>query len=321
MKAIHCQRYGPPEVLQFGEMPSPVPLPGQALIRVRACALNAADWHLLRADPFPIRLMFGLFKPKFQIPGADLAGVVEGIGSAVTRFKVGDEVLGCLSAGGFGAFAEYACASEEALVLKPAGSTFEQAAALPLAGMTALQALRNFGQAKPGDKVLINGASGGVGTFALQIAKVLGAEVTAVCSGASAEMARSLGADHVIDYAKEDFSASGLRYDLILGANGFQPLSAYQRALSPTGRCAMIGGDAKQLTQAMLLGPLLAKKGQKIGNILMKPNQADLQYLAALLASGRIVPVIDRSYPLAQLPDAMRYLEQGHAKGKVVITV
>jgi NADPH:quinone reductase-like Zn-dependent oxidoreductase len=321
LKAILCERYGPPEALVLAEVPAPRPKPHQVLVKVHACSVNSADWHLMRADPFPVRLMFGLFKPKFKILGGDVAGVVEALGPGVTRFKVGDAVLGCLSAGGFGAFAEYACAAEDALVLKPEGSSFEQAAALPLAAMTALQALRGFGKVRPGDKVLINGASGGVGTFAVQIAKALGAEVSAVCSSANAATARSLGADHVFDYAHEDFSASGRLYDVILGANGFQPLASYKRALAPNGRYAMVGGAPKQMTQAMFLGPLMSRGGLKLGNVMMKPNLDDLIFLAALMEKGTITPVIDRSYPLAQVPDAIRHLELGHAKGKVVITV
>jgi NADPH:quinone reductase-like Zn-dependent oxidoreductase len=321
MKAILFDHYGPPEDLRLGELPRPTPKDHEVLIKVRASSVNAADWHVMRADPFLVRLMFGLRKPKIRVLGADVAGTVEAVGSAVTQFRAGDEVMGCLSAGGWGAFAEYVCAGEGALASKPASATFEQAAACPLAGMTALQAVRDFGKVQPGQTALINGASGGVGTFAVQIAKALGAEVTAVCSSRNVDLARSCGADHVIDYSKDDFTSQGLRYDFILGANGYHPIGAYRRALSPTGRYVMAGGAGKQMTEAMFLGPWLSRGGRKLGNLLMAPKQADLGTVRDLLAEGKIVPAIDRSYPLAQVPEAIAYLEQGHAQGKVVITV
>ena len=321
MKAIHFDHYGAPEDMQLKDFPAPQPGPGEVLIKVRASAVNAADWHVLRADPFLVRLAFGLRKPRLPILGADVAGEVLAVGAGVTRFRAGDAVFGCLSGGNWGAFAEQVCAPEGALALKPAHCTFQQAAAAPLAGMTALQALGRFGKLQAGQKVLVNGASGGVGTFAVQIAKALGAEVTAVCSARNVELARSIGADHVIDYTQVDFTREAGRYDFILGANGYHPIAAYRRTLAPTGRYVMAGGAGKQMTEAMFLGPWLSLGGRKLGNVMMKPSLADLETLAGLLESGQVVPVIDRAYPLAQVPEAIAYLEQGHATGKVVITM
>lgn len=322
MKAIFAKKYGSPDVLELREVEKPTPKADEVLVKVEVAAVNAGDWHLLRADPFLIRLMYGLLAPKHPILGSDVAGRVEAVGSNVTQFKPGDEVFGDLSGSGFGAFAEYATAPENRLAHKPAGLTFEEAAAVPVAAVTALQALRDHGQIAPGKKALINGASGGVGTYAVQIAKALGAEVTGVCSTGKMEMVRSIGADHVIDYTQEDFTKNGQQYDLILAANGFQPLSAYERAVSPQGVYVMSGGATAQMFQAMLLGPLKSKKGgKKMGNLLVKPTQADLLFLKELLETGKVVPVIDRRYPLSEVPDAIRYLEAGHAKGKVVISL
>ena len=322
MKAIIATKYGSPDVLELREVEKPTPKPNEVLVKIEAAAVNAGDWHLLRADPFLIRFMYGLTAPKHPILGSDMAGTVEAVGTDVTQFQPGDEVFGDLSGSGFGAFAEYATAPENRLAHKPAGLTFEEAAAVPVAAVTALQALRDHGQIAPGKKVLINGASGGVGTYAVQIAKALGAEVTGVCSTGKMEMVRSLGADHVIDYTQEDFTKNGQRYDLILAANGYQPLSAYERALSPQGIYVMSGGATAQMFQAMLLGPLKSKKeGKQMGNLLVKPTQADLLFMKELLEAGKVVPVIDRRYPLSQVPDAIRYLEAGHAKGKVVISL
>jgi NADPH:quinone reductase-like Zn-dependent oxidoreductase len=265
---------------------------------------------------------YGLLKPNKTIPGAAVAGRVEAVGSDVTQFKPGDEVFGDLSACGFGAFAEYVCAHENALALKPANATFEVAAAIPLAAVTALQSLRDKGHIQPGQKVLINGASGGVGTFAVQIAKSFGAEVTAVCSTSKLDMVRSIGADHVIDYTREDFTQNGQRYDLILAANGYHPIADYKRALSPKGTYVVTGGPMAALFQAMLLGPWISMTGtKKMGNMMAKPNQQDLVFMKALVEAGKVVPVIDRCYPLSEVPDALRYLEEGHAQGKVVITM
>jgi NADPH:quinone reductase-like Zn-dependent oxidoreductase len=291
------------------------------LIHVSATAVNAADWHLLRADPFLARLFNGLFKPKRTILGSDVAGRVEAVGRKVKQFQPGDEIFGDLF-GYWGGFAEYVCAPENAVVLKPARMTFEEAAAVPLSGVTALQGLRDTGQIQLGQKVLIQGAGGGVGTFAVQIAKAFGAEVTGVCSTRNLDLVRSLGADHVIDYTQEDFTKNGQRYDLILAANGYHSIWAYQRALRPGGRYITTGGTNAQSFQAMFLGPWMSMTGgKKMGNMLEKPNAKDLAFLKELLEGGKIVPVIDRRYPLRETAEAIRYLEEGHAQGKVVITV
>ena len=292
------------------------------LVKVLAVSVNSADLHLLMADPFLIRLSSGLQKPKNTILGADIAGRVEEVGKNVTLFKPGDEVFGDISACGWGGFAEYACARENALVLKPANISFEEAAAAPMAAVTALQGLRNKGKVQPGQKVLINGASGGVGTFAVQIAKSFGAEVTGVCSTRNLDVVRSIGADHVIDYTQEDFTQNGQRYDWIIAANGYHPISDYKRALSPNGTYVMTGGSGAQMSQAMLQGPWISMTGsKKMSNLLAKPNKNDLAYVKDLLEARKVKPVIDSRYPLSEVPEAFRYLEAGHAKGKVVINV
>ncbi len=321
MQAMVYHTYGSPDVLKLEDVQKPVPQDDQVLVKVVAASAAAGDWHLLRADPFLMRLMSGLLTPKYKILGAAVAGRVEAVGRNVTQFQPGDAVFGDLSRCGFGAFAEYVVASEDALALKPTNLTFEQAATVPVSAVTALQGLR-AGQIQSGQQVLINGASGGVGTFAVQIAKAFGAEVTAVCSTSKMELMRSLRADHVIDYTKEDFTQNGQRYDLILAANGYQPLAAYQRALSPQGIYVMTGGATAQLFEVMLQGLWRSKKGgQKMGNILASPNQKDLLFMKELLEAGKVTPVIDRCFPLRAVADAIRYLEAGHAKGKVVITV
>lgn len=265
----------------------------------------------MRGDPSLARLFLGLLKPKYKILGADIAGQVEAVGKSVTQFKPGDNVFGDLSSCGFGGFAEYVCAAEDALVLKPVTITFEEAAAVPLAAISALQGLRTSGLIRSGQKVLINGASGGVGTFAVQIAKAFGAEVTAVCSTGKMEMVRSIGADHVIDYTKEDFTHRGERYDLIVAANGNRSILDYRRTLTPTGRYVMIGGSGTQMTQAIFLGPfisIISKK--KMGNLMASASQKDLVFIKELLEAGKIKPVIDKRYTLSQVPDAMQYLEE-----------
>lgn len=322
MKAITYTQYGSPDVLQFKEAPQPSPKEAEVLIKVHAVSINAADWHLMRADPFPVRFAFGLFKPKIQILGADVAGEVEAVGKNVTQFKIGDAVFGDLSGCGFGGFAEYVCAPETVLALKPANLSFEEAAALPMASITALQGLRDIGRIKAGQKVLIYGASGGVGTFAVQIAKSFGAEVTAVCSTSKVDMVRALGADHVIDYTREDFTQNGQQYDLIFAANGNRSLADYEKALAPTGTYVMSGGASSQMFEAMLKGPLRSKAGGKsIKNFIAKPNQVDLNAMKGLVEAGQVKPVIDKRYPLMETPSAMRYLEEGHARGKIVVTV
>ena len=323
MKAIVYTRYGSPDVLQLKEVAKPAPKDDEVLIKVHAASINSRDWRLMRANPFFIRFMVGgLLKPKLPILGADVAGQVEAVGSNVRQFRPGDEVFGCISTYDRGTFAEYVCAKESDIVLKPANVSFEQAAAVPLAARTALQGLRDQGQVQPGQKVLIQGASGGVGTFAVQIAKAFGAEVTAVCSARNLEQARSLGADHAIDYTQEDFTQNGQQYDLILAVNGYHPLSAYKRALAPKGSYIMAGGSTAQIFQAMLLGSLMSISGdKKMGGVAAKRDQKDLAFLKELLEAGKVVPVIDRRYPLSEAAEALRYLGSGHARGKVVIAV
>jgi len=320
MKALLRTGYDSLEVLKVEEVEKPTPRDRQVLVKVHAASINALDYRGLRANPFLVRLMGGgVRKPKDPRLGADVAGRVEATGENVTQFQPGDEVFGCAK----GAFAEYALAGEASLALKPAGSSFEKAAALPVAGLTALQGLRDAGKIQPGQRVLIQGASGGVGTFAVQIAKALGAEVTAVCSTRNLEMVRNIGADYAIDYTREDFTRSGQLYDLILAVNGYHSLSDYQRALSPQGIYVCAGGTMPQFFQAMLLGPRVSKKGGKTLKSMgiAKVTQADLAYLGQLLEAGKIVPVIDRSYTLDEIREAIRYVDEKHAQGKVVITV
>jgi len=324
MKAIVCPKYGSPDVLQLQEVAKPAPEDDDVLIRIHAASINSRDWRFMRANPFFIRLApGGLLQPKNRILGADVAGRVEAIGSNVKQFKPGDEVFGFLpSATGRGTFAEYVCANEKAITLKPANLTFEQAAAVPEAAMTALQALRDKGNLQPGQKVLINGASGGVGTFAVQIAKALGAEVTAVCSTRNLEMVRSLGADQVIDYKVEDFTQNGQQYDLILAVNGYHPISDYLRALKPEGSYVVAGGSMLQLIQASLQGRRNSQTGgQKTQVLVLVQSQKDLVFIKELLESGKIMPVIDDCYPLSKTPEAFWYFEKAHPRGKVVISV
>jgi len=324
MKAIVCTKYGSPDVLQLREVVKPVPQEDEVLIEIHAASLNSRDLRMLRAKPVFIRLMpGGLFRPKNKILGGDVAGRVEAIGNNVKHFKPGDEVFGYLpSATGRGTFAEYVCAKENMITLKPANLTFEQAAAVPLAAMTALQGLRDNGNIQPGQKVLINGASGGVGTFAVQIAKAFGAEVTAVCSTRNLDMVRSLGADHVIDYQKEDFTQNGLQYDLILAVNGYHPISDYLRALKPEGSYVVAGGSILQLIQAGRQGRRGSKSGgQKAYVESLVQSQKDLEFIKELLESEKIVPVIDGCYPLSKTAEAFWYFEKVHPKGKVVISV
>ena len=323
MKAIVYTKYGPPEVLHLEEVKKPALNEDQVLVKVYAASINAGDWHLLTADPFPLRLMgVGLFKPKNTILGADIAGCVEAVGSNVKQFRLGDEVFGDIFGHDSGSFAEYVSVPESTLALKPCNVSFEEAAAVPVAAVTALQGLRNQRHIQPGQRVLINGASGGVGTFAVQIAKAFGAEVTAVCSTRNLEMARLIGADYVIDYTKEDFTQNGQQYDLILAVNGYHPLSAYKRALTPLGIYIMVGGLPAQTFQAMLLGPLISiSNGRKMTSVMKKANQKDLLFIRDLLEDGKIRPVIDGCYPLSKTAEAFRYFEKGHAQGKVVITI
>ena len=323
MKAIVHAKYGPPDVLELRDVEKPTPKEDELLVKVHAASVNAGDWHMVRGEPFFMRLMgVGLLKPKNTIPGSDVAGRVQAVGKYVKQFQPDNEVFGDLFECGCGAFAEYVCARENTLALKPANISYEEAAAVPVAALTALQGLRDKGHIQSGQKVLINGASGGVGTFAVQIAKSFGAEVTGVCSTRNLDMVRSIGADHVIDYTNEDFTKNGQRYDLILAANGYHPISDYKRALSPKGTYVTTGGSMAQLFQAMILGPWISMTGsKKMCNLLSKPNQEDLVFMKELLEAGKVKPVIDRRYKLREAVEALRYLEEGHASGKVVITV
>lgn len=321
MRATVRTRYGSPDILELKEVDKPAPTDNQALVKIHAASVNPLDWHILRGEPFLVRLMgFGLLKPKHKILGADMAGRIEAVGTNVTQFKVGDEVFGS----GMGGFAEYACFRENTLAPKPLATTFEQAAAVPVAGITALQALRDHGRLQSGQQVLINGASGGVGTFAVQIARALGAHVTGVCSGRNVEMVRSIGADHVIDYTKEHFWQSGKEYDLIVDNAAFHSIRKALRALKPTGVYVLVGGSTStaSIVKSLILNPLISRiEGRKLVSFIASVKQSDLAFLKELLEAGKIVPVIDRQYSLSETPQAIRYVEEGHARGKVVINV
>ncbi len=320
MKAIVCTQYGSPDVLQLKELEKPAPKDDEVLVRIHAASANPLDWHLMRGSPFLARLGGGLRKPKDPRLGVDIAGRVEAVGNNVAQFQTGDEVFGTVKGG----FAEYACAREDRLALKPANVSFEEAAAAPVVAFTALQGLRDKGKIQPGQKVLVNGASGGVGTFAVQMAKSFGTEVTGVCSTRNLDMVRSIGADQVVDYTQEDFTKNGQRYDLICDAVGNRSVSDYKRALRPRGTCVIIGfSTLPRLFGHVVLGPLLSMTGnKKIGLMgLAKPNQKDLVFVKDLLEAGKVVPVIDRRYPLSETAEAIRYLEGRHARGKVIITV
>ena len=322
MKAVVYTKYGPPEVLQLKEVEKPVPKNNEVLIKVFAASANPADWHMIRGEPKFARLAFGLFKPKNIIPGIDIAGKVEAVGKNVKEFQPGDDVFG--DCGWGGAFAEYVCVTEKRLVAKPANISFEEAASVFVAAITALQGLRDKGKIQSGQKVLINGASGGVGTFAVQLAKYFGAEVTGVCSTRNLELVRSIGADKVIDYTKEDFTNSTQKYDLIIDNTANRSVSDLKLALSPNGICVIVGfSSLSRMFQQMLLGPLISITGNKKidGLGTAKPNKKDLVLLKELLEASKIKPVIDRRYPLSEVPAAIRYLEEGHARGKVVITI
>jgi len=323
MKAIVHEKYGSPDVLQLMEVEKPTPGDDEVLVEVKAASLNAYDWHFLNADIFLIRLMGGgLFKPKNTRLGADIAGRVEAVSRNIKQFQPGDEVFGDIGSFGHGGFAEFVAVPERALTRKPANLSFEQAAAVPMAALTALQGLRDVGQIQAGQKVLIQGASGGVGTFAVQIAKWLGADITAVCGTRNLDLARSLGADHLIDYTREDFTRNGLRYDLILAVNGYHPIAAYKRALTPTGIYVMAGGSMAQIFQAMFLGSMLSEAGgKKMKGLSTKLSQTDMALLKELLEAGKIVPVIDGCYSLQETAEAFRYFTNEHAQGKVVITM
>jgi NADPH:quinone reductase-like Zn-dependent oxidoreductase len=319
MKAIVYTEYGPPEVLQLKEVEKPTPKEDEVLIKVHAASVNYADWAFVRGKPFLVRLMgTGLLKPKNTILGADIAGRIEAVGRNAKQFQPGDEVFGDISECGFGGFAEYVSVPENALALKPTNITFEEAAAVPQAATTALQGLRDKGQIQPGQKVLINGASGGIGTFAVQIAKSFGAQVTGVCSTRKMDMVRSIGADQVIDYTQEDFTQKEQRYDLIIDIVANRSVSDYTRALSPKGNYVAIAFNPSSL----FLGPLISMTGgKKVGSLSAKPSVKNLVFMKELLEAGKVVPVIDRRYPLSEVAEAVRHYGERHAKGKIVITV
>ena len=324
MKAIVRYKYGSPDVLELREIVKPAVEDEHVLVRVHAASVNAGDWHSMRGKPYIIRLMLGgLFKPRTKnaVLGGDLAGRVEAVGGNVTEFQPGDEVFGM----SIRTFAEYVSVRKVGIVRKPANLTFEQAAAVPVAAITALQGLRDKGHIRPGQKVLINGASGGVGTFAVQIAKSFGADVTAVCSPRNVDMVRSLGADRVIDYTREDFTRDGARYDLIFDVAGNHSFSECRRVLSPNGTLVMVGqsGRKKISILPLLTAPLVSRlrRKQKLVSFIAKRNKEDLTLLKELMEAGKVTPVIDRSYSLREVPEALRYLGEGHARGKLVITM
>jgi NADPH:quinone reductase-like Zn-dependent oxidoreductase len=322
MKAVVSRCYGPPDVLALEDIEKPVPADNELLVKVHAASVNPLDWHYMRGEPYLMRMSAGFGAPKNPRTGVDFAGTVEAVGGAVTRFKPGDEVFGARN----GAFAEYVIVREDrSVVPKPASMTFEQAAAVPVAATTALQALRDHGHLQAGQKVLINGASGGVGTFAVQLAKSLGAEVTGVCSGRNVEMVRSLGADHVIDYTREDFTQGNPGYDLILDMVGNRPLLEIKRALAPQGRLVIVGGPSEDPWIGAMISPIKAWLlspfvDQEMGFMLAITSPADLNVLSELMQSGKVTPVIDRRYKLGEIAAAIVYLEEGHARGKVIVT-
>jgi NADPH:quinone reductase-like Zn-dependent oxidoreductase len=327
MKAIVYHRYASPDqVLELTDIDKPPVQDDEVLVRVHAASINPADWHLVRGEPYIARLQFGLRKPKDNVLGCDVAGQVEAVGKNVTIFQPGDQVYGSLFGHGLGALAEYACMSDDLVALKPANLSFDQAAAVPLAALTALQGLRDHGRIEPGHKVLIIGASGGVGTFAVQIAKSFGAEVTGVCSTRNVDMVRSIGADDVIDYTQEDFADSGQRYDLIFQSAGTRSASACRRVLTSKGTLVLSSGESHgrwigpvgRIIRARLLSLFVS---QRMANFTMKPNKKDLQTLKELIEAGKLTPVIDRTHSLTEVAEAVRYVEEGHSQGKVVITV
>jgi len=323
MKAIVRDTYGSSDVLELREIDKPEIADDEVLVRVHAAGVDRGVWHIMTGLPYPIRLAgYGLRAPKNPVIGSDVAGVVEAVGKDVSRFQPGDEVFGI----GKGSYAEYVCAREDKLAHKPANLTFEQAAVVAISGLPALQGLRDHGKVRPGQEVLVIGASGGVGTYAVQVAKVYGAHVTGVCSTTKVDMVRSIGADHVIDYTQEDFAEGDQRYDLILDIGGNSPLSRLRRTLTPEGTLVITGGEGggrwlggtDRQIRALVLSPFV---GQKLGTFVSSENHEDMIILKELIESGKVTPVIDRTYPLSQVPEAIRYLEEGRAQGKVVITV
>jgi NADPH:quinone reductase-like Zn-dependent oxidoreductase len=327
MKAIYYERYGSPDNLTLTEVPNPVPKDDEVLVRVYAASINSWDWDMVRGEPIFVRL-WGLFKPKHKIPGSDIAGRVESVGRAVKKFKPGDEVYGDIVEHGWGGFAEYACAHEHQLVLKPASMSYEQAAAIPQAGLLALQSIRDFGKLQKGQRILLNGAGGSVGTLGLQIAKMLGGEVTVVDSADKLPLLKTLGADHVIDYHKEDFTNNGLKYDLIVDVVANRPIFRYEKALAPGGQFVMIGGTTSTILQMMTLGSLVSQvrkiaaspSDRRVTMMGYKPNHG-LDDMSIFFQEGKVIPVIDRVFPLADTAEAFRYFARGSYKGKVVIRI
>ncbi|HKR67698.1 MAG TPA: NAD(P)-dependent alcohol dehydrogenase [Streptosporangiaceae bacterium] len=320
MKAVVYTRYGPPDVLRLADVAKPVPAGNQVLVKIRSVSLNASDWETLRGKPLYSRIG-GPFRPRHSVLGSDIAGQVEAAGSKATRFRQGDDVFADILSH-MGGFAEYACVPETVLEPLPTGMSYEQAAALPQAGAIALQGIAEKGQSQPGEKVLINGAGGGSGMFAVQLAKLRGAEVTGVDNAEKLEFMSSLGADHVIDYKREDFTSSGRAYDLILDVAGYRSALAYKRSLAPGGRYLYVGGSVATLLQALLVGPAIGRpEGKKIRLLPVRLGAKHLAPLVELCQAGTITTVIDRRYPLSEVPEALRYLGEGHAKGKVIITV
>jgi NADPH:quinone reductase-like Zn-dependent oxidoreductase len=324
MKAIVQREYGPPEiVLELKEVEPPIPEDDEVLVRVHAASVNYSNAAFVSGDPFLVRIMgAGLLKPKFRILGTDIAGRVEVVGEDVAQFNPGDEVFGDLSDCGRGGYAEYVAVPEDAIALKPSNMSFEEAAAVPEAGAVALQGLREKGQIQAGEQVLIVGASGGIGTYAVQIAKAFGAEVTGVCGTRNLDLVRSIGADRVVDYTQEDFVENGRRYDLILATAGYRSIFDYARALTPKGRYVVTGGSMAQIFQPTLMGPFISMTGSKqVGNLLLEVNQDNLVALKKLIEAGQLRSVIDRCYPMSEIAAAIRYYREGHARGKVVIAM
>jgi NADPH:quinone reductase-like Zn-dependent oxidoreductase len=321
MKAIVFKEYGLPDVLELVEVEKPTPKDNEVLVKVHAASINDWDWGVLRGTPFTNRLFFGLLKPNIKILGGDIAGRIEAVGRRITKFQPGDEVYGDLSGCGFGGFAEYVCAPENALVLKPASMTFEEAAAVPQAAILALQGFHAKGEICPGQKVLVNGAGGGAGTFAVQIAKSFGAEVTGVDSTRKLDIMRSIGADQVIDYTQEDFTKKGQRFDWIIDFAAHHSIFDYIRSLNPKGVYVIVGGAAARIFQVMFLGPLISMiTSKKMCMLLHKPNK-DMAIIEELFEAGKIKPIIDKRYPLSEVPEALRYFGEGLHRGKVVIAV
>jgi NADPH:quinone reductase-like Zn-dependent oxidoreductase len=319
MKAVVYERYGTPDVLRLADVEQPVPKDSEVLLRVHAVSVNGSDWETLRGKPLYARAG-GLQRPRRRTLGSDIAGRVEMVGRTVTRFQRGDEVFGD-NLQHMGGFAEYACAPEQALIAKPAGLTFEQAATIPQSGVIALQGIRDKGRVRPGDRVLINGAGGGAGMFAVQLAKLHGAEVTGVDNTAKLEFVRSLGADYVVDHTREDFTRNSRQYDLILDVAAHRSVFDVRRALAPTGRYLYVGGSVGTLFQVLVVGPLIGTAGRRIRLLAVRPNLGDLAAVTEMCETGKILPVIDRLYPLSEVPDALRYLGEGRARGKLVITI